>query len=586
MVTKNQFDILRLLINGEAVPQRALSKDSGMSLGLVNKTLKSLKEAGFVDEENRLTDSGRQELDKYKVDNAIILAAGMATRFVPVSYEFPKGLTVVKGEVLIERQIRQLQEAGIREIIVVVGHMMEKFLYLADKYGAKIVVNSQYRYKNTHSSLYFAREYLKNSYVCCADNYFPKSVFHSHEYHSLYSTVYMPGIWRGERGVTTDKNGLIIATQRPAVDQWVMNGYAYLNREFTGKFKPILESIYDTPGTDGLYWEQVYAEHVAELPLYAPKFSPEEILEFDSVADLEAFDPDYIKHNDIALTRNICSVLHCTPADIHEIRPIQKGYTNRSFRFVCNGKAYVYRTPGQISADWIDRKTEKKALELAKMLGIDDSYIYEDPDAGWKISEFVDITEAFSFSNQAHLEKLCLLLRKLYEKPLSCGKSMDYLREAVQLTQRIKTIDEDACLVAMRQLPVIQVIDQQLKADGWTVQMAHNDLYEDNLLISGDRLYLIDWEYVGDTDVGYDLCKLFVKNNAEGADIDKWLSIYYGRMPSAEERRHIVGCAAVAFYYWYVWALYMTKRGNDYSDLMLQYLTITKRYQDAFFGQT
>ena len=49
--------------------------------------------------------------------NAIIMAAGMSSRFAPLSYERPKGLLKVKGEVLIERQIRQLQEAGVRRDI-------------------------------------------------------------------------------------------------------------------------------------------------------------------------------------------------------------------------------------------------------------------------------------------------------------------------------------------------------------------------------------------------------------------------------------------------------------------------------------
>ena len=57
--------------------------------------------------------------------NAIIMAAGTSSRFAPLSYEKPKGLLQVKGEILIERQIRQLQEAGISDIIVVVGYMAE-----------------------------------------------------------------------------------------------------------------------------------------------------------------------------------------------------------------------------------------------------------------------------------------------------------------------------------------------------------------------------------------------------------------------------------------------------------------------------
>ena len=53
--------------------------------------------------------------------NAIIMAAGMSARFAPLSYELPKALLTVKGEVLIERQIRQLHEVGITDITIVVG---------------------------------------------------------------------------------------------------------------------------------------------------------------------------------------------------------------------------------------------------------------------------------------------------------------------------------------------------------------------------------------------------------------------------------------------------------------------------------
>ena len=36
-----------------------------------------------------------------KVDNAIIMAAGTASRFAPLSYELSKALIEVKGEILI-----------------------------------------------------------------------------------------------------------------------------------------------------------------------------------------------------------------------------------------------------------------------------------------------------------------------------------------------------------------------------------------------------------------------------------------------------------------------------------------------------
>ena len=56
-------------------------------------------------------------LRPYHVDNAIILAAGMCSRFKPLSDTKPKAFLKVKGEIMIERMIRQLIEVEIPEII-------------------------------------------------------------------------------------------------------------------------------------------------------------------------------------------------------------------------------------------------------------------------------------------------------------------------------------------------------------------------------------------------------------------------------------------------------------------------------------
>lgn len=581
-MTLKEFEVLRCIAENGNVTQRVISDETEYSLGTVNSTVSALRKKGYIGEGGSLTSEGRRILEAYRVDNAIILAAGMSTRFVPFSYEKPKGLMSVKGEVLIERQIRQLQEAGVKEIVLVLGHMMEKFLYLTEKYGVKVVLNNEYRYKNTHSSIYFSREYLKGSYICCADNYFTKNVFHTYEFHSLYSTLYMEGTWRGERGVTTDKSGLIVATQRPAVDQWVMNGYAYFSRSFSEAFRPILEDTYGKPETEHLYWEQIYAEHVSELPLYEKRYTDDIVLEFDSVAELEKFDPDYIKYNDLSMTRNICKVLDCTPSQIRGIKPVAKGLTNKSFSFVCKDKKYIYRNPGSVSGEYIDRKNEKRALETACRLGIDSSYIYADENEGWKISEFIDVTEEFNFGEERHLELLCELQRRLYENPITCGKEFDYLKEAKVFLEKLAVIDPESRCIALEYLAQIEKIDAEIKRDGWPIQLIHNDIYEDNLLVSGDKLYLIDWEYAGDSDIGFDLCKLFLKNGAVGRDIDKYLAIYYRRMPTAAEKKHIVGCAAVSFFYWYIWALYMVKKGNDYLNYMYSYFNNMKTYTEEY----
>ncbi len=71
----------------------------------------------------------------------------MSTRFTPFNFETPKGLLMIKGEILIERQIKQLREKGIQEIVIVVGHMMEKFEYLKEKFGVVLVETFDYAEK-------------------------------------------------------------------------------------------------------------------------------------------------------------------------------------------------------------------------------------------------------------------------------------------------------------------------------------------------------------------------------------------------------------------------------------------------------
>lgn len=134
-----------------------------------------------------VTAAGLEALKPYKVRNAVIMAAGFSSRFAPLSYECPKGLVKIKGEVLVERQIRQLQEAGILEIIVVVGYRKEDFYYLAEKFGVEIVENSEYSTRNNHSSLMAVKERISNTYVCSVDNYFTVNPFRSYEWKAFYS---------------------------------------------------------------------------------------------------------------------------------------------------------------------------------------------------------------------------------------------------------------------------------------------------------------------------------------------------------------------------------------------------------------
>lgn len=108
MLSLNKFKIVKALFDEPGLKQRDIASKCDMGLGTVNAAYREVQSEGLIDE-GRLTAKGMAELRPYAVDNAVILAAGLSSRFAPISYERPKGLLRVRGDILIERQIEQAQ---------------------------------------------------------------------------------------------------------------------------------------------------------------------------------------------------------------------------------------------------------------------------------------------------------------------------------------------------------------------------------------------------------------------------------------------------------------------------------------------
>lgn len=238
----------------------------------------------------------------FKIDNAIILAAGFASRFAPLSLELPKALLNVCGEILIERQIHQLQEAGIQDIIVVTGYKHEAFAYLKDKFGIRTILNNEYSTRNNHSSIWAARDYINNSYICSADNYFTENVFSSEADVPYYAAVYEPG-YTDEYCLSTDKDNRITDVKIGGYNSWYMLGHVLWDTDFSKRFLAILEREYHLPATHNKLWEQLYLEHLDELNLYIKKYNSQIIHEFDSLDELCLFDSSYIPYRDSLISK-------------------------------------------------------------------------------------------------------------------------------------------------------------------------------------------------------------------------------------------------------------------------------------------
>ncbi|NGM18166.1 phosphotransferase [Eggerthellaceae bacterium zg-893] len=579
-LSKNEFSTLQALYLQPGASQRALTGITGLSLGSVNNVVKTLVHEGLV-EDGRVTEAGLEALEPFKVDNAVILAAGLSSRFAPISYEKPKGLLRVRGDVLIERQIRQLQEAGIDDITVVVGYKGEYFFYLEEKFGVTIVMNKEFASRNNHSSLMVTRDRLRRTYICSSDNYFVNNPFEPYAWRAYYAAQYVEGP-TSEWCIKTGTGGRITGVTVGGADSLIMLGHVFFDEAFSARMREILEAEYDLPATADKLWEDLFIDHIDELYMIARPYKPGELHEFDSLDELRDFDPQFLENVDSEAFDNIVSVLGCKKSDICDVYPLKQGLTNLSCHFRVGDGEYVYRHPGIGTEELIDRAVEAEALGVARDLGLDDTFIYADPKRGWKLSRFVPDCTTLDPTDPAQLRRAMEMARALHETDARVERPFDFYDEGKRyeslLVEREGAIDVPGFYEMAKRIDRLR--DLTLTDDSFTC-LCHNDFFMLNFLIDPHgEVDLIDWEYAGMSDYAQDFGTFTVCCQLTDEQADEALCYYFGRTPTPQERRHNFAYVAFAGWCWYVWSLLKEAEGDNVGEWLYIYYRYAKRYLD------
>ena len=292
-LTRKQFDVLEKLALAQApMTQRELEKETGYSLGTINRSVKELTELGFI-QDGSITNNGVNALEPYRARRAVFVAAGFGTRLVPITFNTPKPLVRVHGVRIIDRLIDACLKAGINEIYIVRGYLAEQFDQLLYKYPMiRFLENPAYNEANNISSSLVARYMLSNAYVFEADLLISNpAIIRKYHYTSDFLAI------RKER--TDDwcfevKNGIITEEKVGGTNCWQMVGISYWNEADGHKLSQDIDDVYHSPGGKERYWEQVplvyrkehYAVEVREC-------FDSDIVEIDTFRELKAIDKTY-----------------------------------------------------------------------------------------------------------------------------------------------------------------------------------------------------------------------------------------------------------------------------------------------------
>ena len=572
-MNRQEQDILNILAGGTFSGQRELAEESGYSLGVVNRCLRSLTETGYVRADGTLTQNGQALLAENRPRRAVILAAGFGMRMVPINTETPKGLLQVHGERLIDRLIRQLHQAGIRDIRVVVGFLKEQCEYLIDEFGVELAVNPDYARKNNLHSVDRVRSALSDCYVVPCDLYCTENPFRTHEFYSWYMVSEAPA---PDSTVRVNRKQALIPVSENGNR---MIGICYLTADDGRKVSEKVHALCLDSRMDGAFWEEALYTEGKMLP--AARVVPEgQVVEINTYEQLRELDgnSDQLQNDAIG---TICRVFDASPRDITHITVLKKGMTNRSFLFTCRGKQYIMRIPGEGTDRLIDRRQEAAVYGAIRDLSLCDDVYYIDPANGYKITAFLENARVCDPENPNDVRRCMAFLRKFHERRLHVGHSFDIFGQ-IEFYEQLWKGNPSVYADYRRTKEQILSLRPYIEAHAGEKVLTHIDAVPDNFLLTGDDIRLIDWEYAGEQDPHVDIAMFAIYALYDRAQIDALIDAYFPEGCPGETRLKIYCYVAACGLLWSNWCEYKRQLGVEFGEYSLRQYRYAKDFYRIF----
>ena len=279
------------------------------------------------------------------------------------------------------------------------------------------------------------------------------------------------------------------------------------------------------------------------------------------------------------------ALLHAHPSTSSGARIMKRlegGMSNYTYVVESQGKKYTYRVPGKFAERFVDRDEEWANIQEVERLGLNNVTTYVEILSGEKLAEYVEGTIMSTTDIVSYNEMSVKALKKIHNSDL---KFNDY-----NAFGRLDTY-QNYCIEMGFTHPQ-EYLDLRNKLDELHKQYlsvamvpCHCDYQPTNLVISGDKLYVLDWEFAGMNDPFYDIACY------GNAGFDKALSLleaYVGHKPTAEELKRLYFHRAFQCLQWYNVAIFKDRVGlskdlnMDFNAVALFFFNMAKDLLDSY----
>lgn len=253
------------------------------------------------------------------------------------------------------------------------------------------------------------------------------------------------------------------------------------------------------------------------------------------------------------IVTRVNALMHTQDAVI--VKRLEGGMSNYTYVVETRGKRYTYRVPGKYAEKFVDRVEEWDNIQEVNKLSLNNATSYVEVISGEKLAEYVEGTILSETDVVSYNDMSVKALKTIHNSNLrfkdynAFGRLADYERYCREMgfTHPKEYIELRGKLDQMRQahaeVPLVP---------------CHCDYQPTNLVVSGDKLYVLDWEFAGMNDPFYDIACY------GNAGFDKALSLleaYVGHKPTSQELRRLYYHRAFQCLQWYNVAIFKDRVG-------------------------
>jgi len=246
------------------------------------------------------------------------------------------------------------------------------------------------------------------------------------------------------------------------------------------------------------------------------------------------------------------------------------GLTNLVFRIETGGDVRCLRVPGKGTEEYINRANEAQAAREAAKAGVSPEVLHVDGSSGVMVTRFLDAAVTMSPASFKARKGSPARAGRAFRKLHDSGAVFNFRFELFEM------IDEYLKVLSGKDvefpdgyhdvLREAQIVREALAARPLPIVACHCDPLCENFLDTGDRMWIVDWEYSGMNDPMWDLGDLSVEGGFDPSQEEEMIRAYFGGDPLRAERGRIVIYKAMCDLLWTLWGLIQFANKNAADD--------------------